>query len=207
MLAGGLLLLFALSRRRKIRWRALLLAGVPVVVAAVGLVTIGVLTGFADQPNRPLSDVYEQSAHPLMYVTPGADTTWTHLGSGAAKALRDATVAAVPRAAATNLYLGLSVLLLAVIGLVGVGLPWLRSRAPERDGPAIAVLLGAAVVFTCFTFSLPPTLRGVPMPGLLIHQLAPGLRAGQRFVMPLMAGLSVMLRACGTCSAAERREC
>jgi hypothetical protein len=123
-----------------------------------------------------------------MFVWPGSGTIW---GDGVAEALYDQ----VPRARNANIYVGLSVLLLGAVGTWSALGGWARGRfrgAPSPQG--LAALLGLAVIAFCFICSLPPrVLNGsIPMPSTIIYELAPGVRAGQRFVMPLMAGTAVL---------------
>lgn len=177
-----------LSSRIGLTRRLMALVIAPWATAVVAYVGIGVLTSFSDAPDRPLTDFYQQAAHPLMFVWPGAGTIW---GDGVPEAL----YRQVPRALNANLYVGLSVLLLGAIGVWTTLSGWVTNRlrqAPSSEG--LAALLALAVVVACFICSLPPrVLNGsVPMPSSIIFEAAPGLRAGQRFVMPLMAGTAVL---------------
>jgi hypothetical protein len=193
---SALIALGLLARRLELPRRLLCWALVPVAVAGAVQVFIGRLTGFEDQPARPVSDVYEQSAHPLMYVMPGYASSWTRAGARVTDWSYRTLVDLVPRAHQTNLYIGLSVLALAVVAVVRVVVPWWRTRSPDLAGPATAAVIGGAAVIGAFVFSLPPRVSlvgiSVPLPELAVHHLVPGLRAGQRFVMPLMGGMSVL---------------
>jgi hypothetical protein len=149
---------------------------------------IGAATSFSDAPDRPIGDFYEQSAHPLMYVVPGANSIWPD-------SLDERMVRAVPRALNVNNYIGISVILLGLVALWAFLGRWLRGRFRERPSPeAVAALLALASVFATLLFSLPPRVLGgkVPMPSDLVFHVAPGVRAGQRFVMPLMGGAAVL---------------
>jgi hypothetical protein len=160
----------------------------PWIGAVVLYVGVGLLSSFSDSPDRPLSDFYDQSAHPLMFVLPGFASTWRD-------GMTQTLVEQVPRAAFVNLYLGLSVIVLGAIGGAGTLGPWIAGRLRDRPSPqALAALLALATVVVCGICSLPPRVfhGSIPMPALLIHEVAPGLRAGQRFVMPLMAGTAVL---------------
>ncbi len=197
-LACGLVALAVLAHTRG--WGVALgrvaLTAVPVVAGLVAYVGIGVANGFADVPTRESSDLYTQSAHPLMYLLPG-HSAWAW-GEGPYEALVDA----VPRAVGTNSYLGLSVLALA-----GVACAWLargavrsaRRPRPARRPPsraAAAGLLAAATAAAALVWSLPPTIGlagvDVPMPSMITTEAAPALRAGQRFVMLAMVALAVL---------------
>ncbi len=186
--AACIVVVDALAPRIGLERRLLLLAAGPWAVAAGLALAIGAATSFSDAPDRPLADFYEQAAHPLMFLWPGYSSIW---GEGVSGALADL----VPRARYTNLYVGLSVLWLAGIGAVAALGGWVSRRRRDRPSPeAIAALLALATVLVCVICSLPPWMLGetVPTPSRLIYELTPGLRAGQRFVMPLMAGTSVL---------------
>jgi hypothetical protein len=158
-------------------------------IAAV-YVAIGLATSFHDVPSRAAADAYSQSAHPLMFVWPGFSSIW---GTSVDSKL----VELVPRASAANLYLGVSVLLLGCIGVVDQvrrRASWRVEGSPLLSPVTAATLLALAAVAGCFLCSLPPHVLGgrIPMPDALISAVVPALRAGQRFVMPLMAGVSVL---------------
>jgi hypothetical protein len=183
-----LLVLLALAPRLGIRWGLFGLTLLPWAGAAAAYVLIGAATSFADVPDRPISEFYDQAAHPLMFVWPGSQSIW---GDGISQALADR----VPRAFGANLYLGLSVLVLAGLGLFAALRAWGASRMRGRPSPqAVAALLGLATVIATGLCSLPPRVLdgSVPTPATLIWEVAPGLRAGQRFVMPMMAGVAVL---------------
>jgi len=201
-LVGGVCLVVALAYLwKRAGWRQAV--GVGAVTAIVWEVVFVVyrLIGFSTSatliPTRTMAEIYNQSASPWMYVLPGKfswgmtdDPLLVHL---------------VPRTGWTNLYLGLSVLALAAVGVVVV---W---RARRRVGEALewraAAVLGLVVAAACFAFSLPPTFRlghwKLPTPNYVIAHVEPALRAGQRLVMPLMAGV-VVLAALGAWSLLRR---
>lgn len=174
--------------RRTAGWAAL-----PVVVATATYLAIGFIGEFADVPERDPRDLYVQSAHPLMYVLPGAFSTWGDWGE-------DLLVRVAPRGMGTNLYLGIPVLLLAGLGLYGLVTNRRRGRPSieaDRARPVVAAgLLAIAVTLAAVAFSGPPTTRlfglTVPTPAELTTSLVPALRAGQRFVMLAMVGVAVL---------------
>lgn len=151
-------------------------AAVPWLVGALGLLLVGLGVGFAGAPDRASQDAFEQSAHVLMYVLPGFGSPY---GDGLVNHL-------VARSQSANLYLGIPVLGLAVFAIVEA----LRHRLGTRERAAVVV--GATAAAACFVFSLPPDIGPIPMPNRLVVELVPGLRAGQRFVMPLMACVSLV---------------
>jgi hypothetical protein len=151
---------------------------------------VGLHSPAAMVPDRQVSDFYQQAAQPLMYVLPG-DNSWGPHGNRL-------LVYLVPRAQFVNLYVGLSVLALVVVGLVLL----IRNNHPVGRGAARqarmrkAAVLAGWVVVMCGLFSLPPTYHFGPLkiwlPGDVVAHTVPALRAGQRFVMPLMGALAVL---------------
>ncbi len=160
---------------------------VPWIVSTVVYVAIGVVTKFNGVPSRSLQDAYDLSAHPLEYVLPGPRMKWWPSGAN------EFLVEQVPRASGVNLYLGLSVIALGIVGVVTAIAAWRRTR-PAVTPPVFAALLGSAVVFATFICSLPPHVAGnrIPMPSLIVVNLVPQLRTGQRYVMPVAAGVAIL---------------
>jgi len=188
-LALGVVAAVLIGRRhgRARALRALGLTALPVLAGLVAYLLIGLATSFADAPERAAGDAYAQSAHPLMYLVPG------YPGLFWGDAPNEALAEVVPRARFTNLYLGLSVLALAALAPVGVLRARRRGGRP-RDAAPVALAAGAALLAAAW--SLPPTLDlaglSVPTPAELTTTLVPGLRAGQRFVMPVLALVAVL---------------
>jgi hypothetical protein len=164
---------------------------------------LGTSSASSEIPVRTLAEAYQQASHPLMYVLPGAFSAW---GQG----INHALVQLVPRAAQTNLYVGLSLLALAGTGVVML----MRQKVAlgkkgknEREALRVAMVMAAGVVVICFLFSMPPSMslagHSLPLPNQLVAEAVPALRAGQRLVMPLMGGL-VVLAAIGVHLLAEK---
>ena len=186
---------------RIVGWLAL-----PVLAGAMVYVLIGVLSGGGQVPARDPLDAYNQSAHPIMYVIPGYFSTygdfslWQETGWG--KPMNEFLVTRVPRAYGTDLYLGWSVLLLAGIGLVWtirrLWRPAAAARRAVEERAAIGGLLAFSASAAAFACSGPPTVSverlGItfPTPSYLIVHAVPALRAGQRFIMPMMAGVAIL---------------
>jgi hypothetical protein len=193
VVAGTSLLVFVLVRAAEdapLR-RRLTLAAVVVTPWVAGLaiyLAIGVANDFTGVPTPPEKDHYEQAAHPLMYVVPATDATLYGDAANEWLARR------VPRAAGVQLYLGISVVLLALVGFVTALAPWVRSRARVAPPAALAALMAGAVALATFGCSMPPRVwnHRLPTPSALIFAIEPGLRAGQRFVMPLMGAMAVL---------------
>jgi hypothetical protein len=160
---------------------------VPLLAVAASTVVLG-LSGHSGVPTRALEDAFQESAHPLMYLLPGHGSIW-------GPAPYQLLVRLVPRAEYVNSYLGISVIVLALVALAAAFRDWLRGRTAALTSPTVvATLLAGAVAVSCFLFSLPPHLAGnrIPMPDALVIAVQPAFRAGQRFVMPLMGGMAVL---------------
>jgi hypothetical protein len=178
----------------------------PVVAGAAVYALIGVVSGGGQVPARDALDAYNQSSHPIMYVIPGFFSTygdfslWQETGWG--KPLNEFLVARVPRAYGTDLYLGWSVLLLAAVGLIWTIRRLRRPAASACRAVEERTMIGGVLAFTAafaaFACSGPPTVSverlGItfPTPSYLIVHAVPALRAGQRFVMPMMAGVAIL---------------
>lgn len=145
---------------------------------------IGKSSDYSEIPVRTIEEIYQQSAHPLMYLLPGVFSVF---GTEAYKFLVDI----VPRASYTAIQLGITTVIVASLS----GLVFVRSF---KYGPKLknAVLICAGVVFVTFMFSLAPTITvlglTIPTPNYIIAEFAPALRAGQRLAMPLMAALGIL---------------
>lgn len=149
---------------------------------------IGLSSAASDVPIRTIAEIYDQSAHPLMYVLPGM-FSWGAHGNALLLYL-------VPRATSVNIYIGITVLMLALIGIASLYARRNEQNSISLNEQMVAALIAGLVVLACFLFSLPPTVRlgslSLPTPNLLVANVVPALRAGQRFVMPLMGGLAVL---------------
>jgi hypothetical protein len=134
-------------------------------------------------PSNSIIDIIATSARVPMYLVPPAH----HVLSGL-------TISYLDRhnfnAVEWTLYVGLSVLALAVVGLVAA---CLRRFRPEL---VAAAAISAALVLVGFAFSLPPekTLAGVTfhLPSWLIFHASPNWRLYTRFVIVVMLGLCVL---------------
>lgn len=144
---------------------------------------IGITAEHAEVPVRTVDEIYQQSSHPLMYVLPGMFTIAWH---GAYNFLTEL----VPRAAYTSLYIGISTIAVACFSLT------LLRRSTGNKELKYGVVLGVTVVVVSFLFSLAPTIHiagvTIPTPNYVVAQFVPALRAGQRLVMPLIAGISIL---------------
>ena len=169
-------------------FRRYLVALLPALGMAIGFVLVmrGLL--LASNENKTLTsnsliDIANTSAHLPMYLVPPAH----HV-------LGDATVSYLNRhgwnAVEWTLYVGLTVLALALVGLIAAGV----RRLPSPFARTVAV--AAALVVVAVVFSLPPEMdawgRTVRMPSWLVFQASPSWRIYTRFVTVVMLGLCVL---------------
>lgn len=178
----------AVLYKKRYGWRTALFYLVPAAITLMIFAGIyygvGITAEHAEVPARTVDEIYQQSSHPLMYVLPGMFTVaW----QGAYSFLTEL----VPRAAYTSLYIGVSTLIVAGFSLV------LLRRDSGNKELKYGILLGVTVVVVSFLFSLAPTVHfagiTIPTPNYAIAQFVPSLRAGQRLVMPLIAGITILL--------------
>lgn len=148
---------------------------------------IGMSSSSGDIPVRTLQEAYDQSVQPLMYVLPPAFSWWGVKGY-------DFLYHHIPRAKDTNLYLGVSVLIITGIGTVSLVTRRIRTTLPSNI--KILGAFAAAVIILAFGFSLAPTIGifgiNIPTPNYLVTHFVPALRASQRLTMPLMLGVVMM---------------
>jgi hypothetical protein len=134
-------------------------------------------------PASSLTDVAETSARPLMFLVPSPDTL---LGEHTRSFLDGRGWIGVER----TLYVGWSILLLALLAVAA-------SFAHRLDGARFrAAALAVAMAVTAVLFSAPPeaTILGatIKFPAWFVYEVTPGVRLLSRFVIPLMAALSVL---------------
>lgn len=169
---------------------ALAISVAPVVLLAgllLTLQTVAAAEGAAGARTHVLDELVVFSARPHEYVVP--DRNNVLVGNLTEPFL-------VERLHGSNfsensIYVGLSVLALAAIGLAVA----LRHGGRTRQ-EGTGATLGAAVVVAGFLFSLPPEvdLAGltVPMPSFFVFKVTSTWRVYSRFVMLVMLGLSVL---------------
>jgi hypothetical protein len=159
--------------------------GLAVSFAFVLLMTLLVRASHSGDtlPNSSLADVAATSARPLMYLIPSSNTL---LGEHTRSLLDERDWLGVER----TLYVGWSVLLLALLGLAAL-------IARRLDGARFrAAILAITMVVTAVLFAAPPQVEllgvTVPFPSWFVFQVTPGVRLLSRFVIPLMAALCVL---------------
>jgi hypothetical protein len=184
----GLVLAFVRDRARfRLHVRAQLTAAGIVVLFALALVGIASLsergTGIAP---RDLSALITYSARPLEYIVPPSGNTLVgdETGPWLAGRLHGSNFAE------NTLYVGISLLLLAAVGLIAV----LRHRTSTRM--TVAALAALPMGLVAAIWSAPPkvTILGhlVPFPSLITFEVSSAWRVYSRFVMVVMLAVCVL---------------
>lgn len=136
---------------------------------------IGHSSSYSSVPDRPLTDAYEQSLHPLMLVLPTADTWWSMPW------YESAIQPIVPRAGEATLYIGASLVILALLGAWAIS-----TNRTKKIKSRSAALFIAGLLITAIMFSLAPTIHifgiNIPTPNYFVVHAVPALRAGQRLL-------------------------
>jgi hypothetical protein len=175
------------------------LVGVAVVVVFLtALVLVEASAGFEGIPTRAAGENLSYSARPLMYVVPDPDNvlfgdrTWPFLHSKFPGASPDGSTAAY-----NDIYVGVSVILLALVGFAAVAHHWLRHgrAAASQRLPAVAAAC-TAIAFVALVFSAPPDVtlfgRTIPFPAHYVNEVTTAFRTTARFAAVVMLGLCVL---------------
>ena len=176
--------------------RRVALAAVPIGVLVFGLAALTVLAGGAAGGVRaqPVRALYVYSARPLEWLLPDRN----NLVFGGLTRGYLTTHLHYSNFSESSLYLGLSVLGLALLGLV-IAIRELRvgGRAALRDPALVGVLAGVVLAGTAALFSLPPTLNvfgaSVLMPSGLVYVFASTWRVYSRYVELLELGVCIIM--------------
>ena len=188
--ACGVVALLACWRRQRTEViKALAVALAPVLLLAgllLALQTVAASEGAVGARTHVLEELVVFSARPHEYVVP--DRNNVLVGERTEPFLVEHLHGS--NFSESSIYVGLSVLVLAGIGVAGA-LGRAALTRPERS----AVALGAAVAAAGFLFSLPPEVElaglTVPMPSFFVFQVTSTWRVYSRFVMLVMLGISL----------------
>jgi hypothetical protein len=195
---GAVLIAAAAFRRRAREYaRPLLASMAPVAVVLVFLGIVASVASPGEIPVRSRSESYVYSARPLMYVVPHPENfvfgEWTEpflQGRYRGGPL-------VPgETAYADIYVGLTVVALAAIG---VAVLWLRLRRGRTralsERSVIGGLAGVAIITVGFLLSMPPSadVGGVeiPLPGAFVNEFTAVFRTTHRFAVLVMLGLCI----------------
>lgn len=168
------------------------LAGGVVLVWLASVLFVASTDDFGQVPVRSASDTIRYSARPLMYVLPGPHNPL--VGHATRKVVTERYFSAGSTADYSPIYVGLSVLLLAAVGLSTL-IRGRRTAWPRPAGPALAASLALGVVG--FLFSGPPQAQvlglTVPLPSQLVLHVTTAFRTTGRFALVVMVGLVLLM--------------
>lgn len=188
LIAGSCLLVLLYALYRKHGNKTSLIVAVSSGITWLTLLVVYYLLGksstYGEVPERTLKEIYDQSLHPLMLALPGAFTWWGEAGNKLLISLE-------PRALDTNLYVGITVLVMATLGVFAI-----IAKKVQGNLRLFGLFAISIFVFT-FSFSLAPTIAffgiNIPTPNYLIADYVPALRAGQRLAMPIALSLIMLM--------------
>jgi hypothetical protein len=177
-----------------VRAHAVVVGSVVVVLASILLA--GLTSNFAGAPVRAASELVTYSARPLMYLLPDPNNPF--LGTLSKPIVDRDFFSAGSTAAYNEIYVGISVIALAMVGGV------ILARAIRRRGWRLALadraMLAAALLtitaLFAFAFSAPPRVVilgvNVPMPIEVVTHVTTIFRTTARFAVVVMLGLCVL---------------
>jgi hypothetical protein len=197
VLALGALVLGWRRHELGVHVRTQVAGAVPAVIALGALFTVGFATSFSAVPSRGVSQLVQFSARPTMYLVPDPNNPF--LGALTKPIIVHQYFSRSSTVSYANIYLGISVMVLAIVGL------WLLVRSIRRRGmmPALtdrkiqaAVLLSITAV-VALVFSAPPHVDvagvQVPTPIDVVSHFTTAFRTTSRFALIVMLGLCVLM--------------
>lgn len=167
-----------------------------VAAALASILLVGLSSNFAGEPTRAASEVVTYSARPLMYLLPDPNNPF--LGTLSKPIIERDFFSAGSTADYNEIYLGISVMVMAVVGGV------ILARDIRRRGWRVAlsdraVLAAALLTFTALialAFSAPPRVvilgMNIPMPIEIVAHITTVFRTTARFAVIVMLGLCVL---------------
>lgn len=169
------------------------------VTAMMIVVGAGTVSGYEGLPSRDASDVVQRSARPLMYLVPSPRNVI--VGDQTGPFLERRFSGLNGQAAYADIYIGLSLIVLATGGVAWAAAMLLRQRRRAIEDTLVqGAILGAALVVTGVLFSAPPQVDVVgltiPMPYKPINEVTPVFRVAHRFAIFVALGAGI-LAACG----------
>jgi hypothetical protein len=171
-------------------------AAVPVVATLASIVLAALASGFEGAPVRVASELVTYSARPLMYLLPDPDNPF--LGKFSKPIIERDYFSATATATYGNIYVGISVIALALVGFVvlvrSIRRRGWRATLAERSMLAAALLTVAAIIAAAF--SAPPRIVilgvGIPMPIEIVSHVTSDFRTTARLALIVMLGLCVL---------------
>jgi hypothetical protein len=189
-------LVIARARGEMSRGLAAQTAGAVPIVLGLGVILLaGIVSSFAGVPTRAASDLTAYAARPSMYLLPDLNNPFT--GS----ITRGYVARHYPQSGVMyeDVYVGISVLVLAAAGLWFVGrVIRRRGLAAALDDRRVFVAIPLTVLaIVAFLFSMPPHLDifgvHVPMPMDVIERVTTVFRTVARFALLVMLALCALL--------------
>jgi hypothetical protein len=178
--------------------RTQVIAGALPLAFLAFLLAVASGTDFTGVPERTTAENIALSARPLMYVLPDPGNPFLGDASGDILQKRYATTAPTEgRTVFLNpLYLGISTMLLGLIGLLWTAHHFVRHRwTALGERISSGAIAAAAAGLTALAFSFPPevTIRGVVInfPMHYVNQLTTTFRATARFGVVVMLALCI----------------
>lgn len=176
--------------------RTQFVAAIPVVLVLAAIALAGFSASFAGAPTRSTTEVITYSARPLMYLLPVPTNPFT--GSLSKPIIDREFFSAHSTATYSELYVGISVILMAIVGAVLV-VREVRRRgwhvALDQRAVLASVLLAVAAV-CALAFSTPPRVElfgvDVPMPIELVLHVTTVFRTTARLAVIVMLALCVL---------------
>lgn len=215
LLGGVLLALLSLLALCQARMNGRARDAVAALAATFGLTFIaimlvvgaGAISGYEGLPSRDSADVVQRSARPLMYLVPGPRNII--VGDETGPFLERRFSGQNGQASYAEIYIGLSLLALALGGTVWASVSLLKRRRKALDDSLVrAAILGAALVVIGVMFSAPPQVEllglTIPTPYKPINEITPVFRVAHRFAIFVALGLGI-LAACGLTAALKSR--
>jgi hypothetical protein len=170
---------------------------VPVLVGLAALFIVGFATSFSSVPARGFDQLVRFAARPTMYLLP--DPYNPFLGALTKPIIVREYFSRTSTVSYNDIYLGVSVMLLSVVGL------WLLVRSIRRRGVALALadrrILAAVLLsitaLVALAFSAPPKVSigglHLPMPMDVVSHFTTAFRVTARFAVIVMLGLCVLM--------------
>lgn len=196
LLAVGALVVGWRRHEFGLQLRAQLAGALPVLTALVAVLFAGVATSFSSVPTRGVSELTTYSARPAMYLLPDFNNPF--LGKLSKQIIRREFFSPTSTVAYSDIYLGISVILLALVGM------WLLVRVIRRRGLSfalsdrriLAAVLLSITAAVALIFSLPPQVSvagiRIPLPMDIVAQVTTVFRTTARFGLIVMLGLCVL---------------
>jgi hypothetical protein len=175
-------------------------AGAAVVcVVMLTVLVAATAADFRGLPARAATDAVTGSARPLMYLLPGPNHPLfgDSIGDWLLRKYAGPTYDAQSTAQYATIYLGIPLMLLAIVGLVLVARQLRNRGSPAlQDDVVWAAGFAVAAGFVALVFSAPPHVEllgfSVPMPYSLVNEVTTAFRTAHRFAIVVMLAVAIL---------------